>query len=95
MKDTWGRGFSDNMSQAFLDEVGHQDLRSLLILHQNIVRRSDLVALETIQQCNADHSRWRGEKKTPVIKYEYKSLALMFDVIGSNSAQLKGPVCKM
>lgn len=47
------------MSQAFLDEVRHQSLRSLLVLHQNVVRRRDLVALEAIQQCDANHSRWK------------------------------------
>lgn len=46
-------------SQAFLDEVGHQDLRSLLILHQDIMRGSDLVSIKTIQQCDTDHSGWR------------------------------------
>lgn len=50
------------MSQAFLDEVRHQSLRSLLVLHQNVVGGGDLVALEAIQQCNADHSSWK--KKT-------------------------------
>ena len=54
-------GLSDNKSKAFLDEVGHQDLGSLLILHQNIMRGADLVSLKAIQQCDADHSRWRGK----------------------------------
>lgn len=56
------------MCKAFLDEVGHPDLGSLLILHQNIMRGGDLVSLETIQQCHADHSRWR-EKSVSVIDY--------------------------
>lgn len=50
-------GVSDYMSQAFLDKVGHQNLRSLLILHQNIMRGGDLVTLKAIQQCNTNHSR--------------------------------------
>lgn len=57
----------DNMPQAFLDEVRHQSLRSLLVLHQNVVRRRDLVALKAIQQCNANHGRWKGEKKAMII----------------------------
>lgn len=53
---------SDSISQAFLDKVGHQDLRSLLVLNQHIVRGSDLVSLKAIQQCNTDHSRWKEKK---------------------------------
>lgn len=29
---------SHGVSQAFLDKMGYEDLRSVLILHQNIVR---------------------------------------------------------
>lgn len=50
---------SDNMSQAFLDKVGHQDLRSLLVFHQNIMRGGDLVSIKAVQQCDTDHSRCR------------------------------------
>lgn len=50
---------SDNKSQAFLDKVRHEDLRSLLELHQNIMRGGDLVSIEAVQQCNTDHSSWR------------------------------------
>lgn len=60
-----GRGSSGKTSQPFLDEVRHQSLRSLLVLQQNIVRRGDLVALEAIQQRNANHGRWKGEKQPP------------------------------
>lgn len=49
----------DNNSQAFLNKIRHQDLWSLLILHQNVMRGGDLVSFEAIQQCNTDHSGWR------------------------------------
>lgn len=62
------------MSQAFLDEVRHQGLRSLLVLHQNVMRRGDLVALKAIQQCNADHSRWKGLKRKKNKKHDHPSL---------------------
>lgn len=54
-------GFLDDVSQAFLDEMGHQDLRSLLVLHQDIMGRGDLVSIKAVQQCNTDHRRWREE----------------------------------
>lgn len=57
------------MSQALLDEVGHQHLRSLLVLHQHIVRGSDLVSIEAVQQCNTDHSRWREKNEK---NFQYK-----------------------
>lgn len=73
------------MSQAFLDEVRHQSLRSLLVVHQNVVRRGDLVALKAIQQCNANHSRWKGGKKAmTIITKVGKSLPLMLVEIRSN-----------
>lgn len=54
-----GKGDSGDVSQAFLDEVGHQDLRSLLVLHQDVMRGRDLVSVEPVQQCHTDHSSWR------------------------------------
>lgn len=58
-----------DLSQAFLDKVGHQDLRSLLIFYQDIVRGGDLVSLEAVQQCHTDHSRWR-EKRDYWLEYD-------------------------
>lgn len=53
---------SDSISQAFLDKVGHQGLWSLLVLNQHIMRRSNLVSIKAIQQCNTDHSGWKEKK---------------------------------
>lgn len=52
----------DCQSQTFLDEVRHQDLGSLLVLDQNVMRGGDLVAIEAIQQGHADHSRCTEER---------------------------------
>lgn len=43
-------GSLDDEAQALLDEVGHQNLRSLLVLHQHIMRGGDLVPIKTVQQ---------------------------------------------
>lgn len=85
------------MSQAFLDEVRHQGLRSLLVLHQNVMRRGDLVALKAIQQCNADHSRWKGLKKTKknMIIRHYVRRQVPAPYVGGYWVKLKGPVCKI
>lgn len=66
-------GRLDNKSQAFLDKVGHQDLRSLLILHQNVVRGGDLVSFEAIQQRDTDHSGWREKADS----YAYIDIPLL------------------
>lgn len=60
---------SDDMSQMLLDKVGHQDLRSLLVLHQNIMRGGDLVPLKAVQQCNADYSRFEATDTAHSSKY--------------------------
>lgn len=60
---------SHSISQAFLDKVSHQGLRSLLVLDQHIMSGSDLVSLKAIQQCNTNHSRCKDKKNefTPVL----------------------------
>lgn len=52
----------DCQPQTFLDEVRHQDLRSLLVLDQNVMRGGDLVAIKAVQQGHADHRRCVEEK---------------------------------
>lgn len=80
-------GASDHPSQAFLDKVGHQNLRSLLILHQDIMRGGDLVSLKAIQQCNTNHSRWR-EKIVRHVVCAKISFVIMLAVIGSSHKYL-------
>lgn len=38
----------DSQSQTFLDELGDEALRSLLILHQHLMGRGDLVSVKSV-----------------------------------------------
>lgn len=87
---------SDNVSQAFLDKVGHQDLRSLLVLHQNIMRSRYLVSVKAVQQCYTNYSRCGVKrKKKDIYHIRYLSYSIMFkmslllmlEIIGSKLAK--------
>ena len=47
-----------DVSQALLDEVGDESLRSVLVLQQDMVRRGDLVSIKAVQQSHTDHGSW-------------------------------------
>lgn len=90
----YGAEHSGNKSQAFLDKVGYQDLRSLLVLHQNIMWGGYLVALEAVQQGNTHHSRCRKKRWWVMVQHVisifgiaacakdvYKSDPALFDTV--------------
>lgn len=83
---------SDCQSQTFLDKVRHQDLRSLLVLNQNIMRGGDLVSIKAVQQGNADHSRCEEDKKVESVSdFLYCTCFLWYDFEGymSNHVSVK------
>lgn len=57
----------------------HQDLRSLLVLDQNIMRGGDLVSVEAVQQGDADHSRCEEDKKVETVILH--AVLVFFDMV--------------